>query len=241
MMFFFRTICLIVSFFTLGEKIYCQKVILDERFDHQRLNDSGNFARMYVLDPYVSPSDPAAFNLYADRNDGEFSDFFTDNRCTPDTIEHGFYTGILVFDRHVPSTRSILTIRLDSLLPSGRSERISIDLLYHKFTEYRIDSLQALFLHDKSDIKAWFAERPFRGQYVRFSLAAVDNRSWKQVSARFVTEGTFGYLLIGNLKKDEDCTVTKANNCDCCPRPRHKNWSYSELLMDNILITTDEK
>jgi hypothetical protein len=232
----YRWICLLFLFCGKG---YGQKVMLDEKFDkapgyYYQNAEANKMSTFYYIDPYL-PKERFAFDLYSD--DPNQSVYFTDSRCCGSDDKHGFYTSIDLYHRDVPSDRLILVIKLDSVLPAGKSYEISLEALYHQFTEYHIDSLQALFLSEEKDIQNWLADRNFTGLQIGISLRDVDNRNWKKIDAEFKTGINYRFLLIGNLKRDEECTVTEANNCNCKPKPKKAGWHYSELLIDNILIT----
>jgi hypothetical protein len=226
---------LAVSVITIARPTYAQKLVVEEGFEPKPGKSPTDTGRLFLLDPGV-PSKPSAINLYTDRNSPPFVNFYTENRCNQDSGQHGFYTSIKLYDRHVSESREILAIRLDTLLPGGRSGNMSLDVLYHYFAEYRVDSIQAVLLRDRPDIRAWFSGRAFVGQYICFSLGDVDNRAWRHLDASFVTEHAYRYLLIGNLETDSDCKVIRANNCDCCPRPKNAYQAYSELLIDNVRV-----
>jgi hypothetical protein len=234
-----KHILLLITTLSVGETLSSQTLFYREDFEQSFRNDVPAGKSTYMMESYSLRSKNEAVNLHSDNQDPAYSEFYSDNRCTGDSSAHGFYASIIIYDRPIPSFREMLVFQLDSILPKDETSTLTLDVLYHIFTEYRVDSLQGLLLENEKDIKAWLADRPFSGQYVCFSLGAANNRTWQRLNATFHTRRPFRYLLLGNLKNDEDCKVVKKNDCDCCAKPKNSFWKYSELLVDNITITTN--
>jgi hypothetical protein len=233
-MFIIRYCCYMVLLFV-GIKGFSQQVIFREDFEKPDFGTAARQPHLFILDPY-SPREKLPYNLFADRKESSYTDWYTDNRCHDSAVKQGFYTSIALYSHDVPFTREILAIRLDSGLSGGKTYRVSVEALFHKYTEYRVDSIQILFLKTEKDIKNWLAGKDFLGEMIGLGLERVDNQHWKNVAGDFTPESDYAFMLIGNLKRDDECKIIKVNDCKC-PKERHRNWNYSELLLDNIVIT----
>ena len=217
-----------------GINSFGQQVVFRE--DFEKPDFSTIQPHLFTLNPYL-PRKRQPYNLYADRKDSSYTDWYTDNRCHDSTVKQGFYTSIFLYDHGVPSTREILAIRLDSGLSGGKTYRVSVEVLFHKYTKYRVDSIQVLFLKTEKDAMNWLAGRNYSGEMIGLGLAQVDNQYWKKIENDFTIGSGYTLMLIGNLKRDDECKIIKANNCTCSPLPKRNYWDYSELLLDNIVIT----
>ncbi len=216
---------------------FCQKAInLNLNFD---TTAKGAFVNQiqnnYYIDTYT-PKKKDPIGIYSSRLDTPYYKYYSENIFPePDNIKHGLYIGITLYRKSVYSARELFIIKLDTLLQKGISYKISYDAKYHQFTNYRIDSLQVLFIEQEKDIKLFLEEKLYKGMHVDFSLKNIDNKVWQKIGNSFITESNYSYMIIGNLKPDNETVVTKVNNCKCIKQPKGF-WDYSELFLDNFLI-----
>ncbi|MBX2921163.1 MAG: hypothetical protein KF746_03145 [Chitinophagaceae bacterium] len=215
------------------------KVILNENFEKIAFRDTTKnnlTSERYAITTY-RPKEKTGFGIFSNRKDYPFSIFYTENSCPTDStnLDKGFYAGIKVYDKIMPSNRELMVIKLDTLLNPGKRYSISYSAKYHQFTKYRIDSMQALFVTSEDDIKLWLASREFSGMYVELSLNNIDNKAWKSVKADFTATGVYSYMVISNLQSDGQTKVYKADDCKCGKRPKGF-WGYSEIFLDDIMI-----
>lgn len=232
---------LTVLFFNLfiKENFSQNRLLLNENFERDIFIDSLNtkqFSKRYAITTY-RPKEKTVVNIYSYRTDTPYNIFFTENICATDSTnkEHGFYVGIDIYDKVMPSNRTLLVVRLDTALQADKNYSISYDAKYHQYTKYRIDSMQVLLVSKEEDIKLWLASREYSGMYIDFSMQNINNKDWNKIQKDFTAQREYTYIVIGNLQPDDQIKVYKADDCSCGKRPKGF-WDYSELFLDNIMI-----
>ena len=189
----------------------------------------------YIIDPYI-PNQKSSISIYADRRDTLYYNYYGDNLCLDSSNGvHGFYVGITVYRKGAALEKELLVLKLTRPLEKGSEYGISYDAIYHKNVNYSIDSLQVLFIEQEKDIKSFLAEKLFNGMYVGFSAKKIENKIWQKITSQFTSDGNYNYMIIGNLKSNNDVIVSKKNNCNCGNREKGF-WDYSEVFIDNISI-----
>ena len=230
-----RIIPLLFLFF-LAETLVGQP-LFSEDFEKALQYNRNKAPRVYVVQTYT-PLQRSPVPLSTDNKDPLYENYYADDGGDDSSAKHGFYTSLLLYDRTIPFNRDVLVVQLDPVSVKGKSLNIGLDVLYPKGMEYHVDSLYMVLLAEEKDVRAWFTDKRFLGQYVGFSLGEANNRSWKRINAGVVPDREYKYLLIGNLKTDESCRITKVDACVGCPRSkRDRQVVYSDLLIDNIVIS----
>jgi hypothetical protein len=232
---------IIVSIFLVKEAS-SQHVVFLEDFEmqyKQTWKELEGSPGMYDIGTYwTNEKGPVA--IYSNRKGPPYEDYYAENSCPdPGNELHGFYAGIIVYHKDVPSDRNLIVIRLDSSLQKGRKYNFSCDVKYHQFAKYQIDSLQILLAKEEKDIKAWLAEKPYSGMYLNLSLEEIDNKVWKKIGSGFTVEDSYNYLVIGNLKTDNATVISKKSNCNVSQKQKGFK-DYSELFLDDITITAND-
>lgn len=220
---------------------YGQQTILQEDFTkfYRRALAGGKDVYLLEPGPINRVDDHLPISLYVDPHDLLLADLYAGNLCDSTKTDHGFYTDLPVYQKGYDADNEVIVFRLDTVLPNGAVGNLSMDVVFHKFAKYRVDSIQALLLGSDKDIYNYLHGGPFAGQYVLFSLGDVDNVSWKTRTASFAAEHDYRYVLIGNLKIYGSYKIRKVNNCKCGPPPKYTFWDYSSILLDNILLTAN--
>jgi len=232
-----------VIFVLIRLKCFSQDVILNEGFECQfqtTWDSLSDKPRVYVINPYDARK-KYPVTIYSDKKDAVNEGFYSDNRCEGVALGHGFFTGLTLCVRGTPSMRDLVVIRMDTVLLRGESYHLSFAALYHKFTKYHIDSIQILLAYEKKDIDSWMSGNKYIGQYVSISLKDANNKDWCKLKSDFNCQHDYRFLVLGNLKSDDDTKIEKRNDCRCCLVPKSENWDYSELFVDDIKIDRSER
>lgn len=221
----------------LCSRIYAQEKVYQQNFEKEYLTswDSlNNSSKIYSIDPYT-PKEKSSVNIASEINDAAHNKFYVESCCIDSNDLHSYFSSIILFDNKMPSKRELMVITLDNALNKNKYYSISLDLKYHPYTKYKIDSIGILFLEDKTDIQKWLKENPFNGQYLNLSLNDINNKLWKRLSGQFEAKSSYNYLIVGNLKTDEKTLINLIKHCPC-KRELKGYWDYSEIYIDDISI-----
>lgn len=226
--------------FVSSKSISQGKVVFSEHFCDSTFNPLAEQLRptkITGLGSYDETNEPYMFHIFSSRNDGVFSQYFVDISCPRDSVNKslGFFAGIRVYHKEIPSDRVMLTGQLDSTMNTGKKYSFQCKVKFHEFAKYQVDSFQVLLVESRRDIEQWLAAKKFSGMYVNISLKDVDNASWKTKKEFFVPRGQYKYLVIGNLQDDDHTVIRKEDKCNCRKRPKGY-WDTSELFIDDIVI-----
>lgn len=223
--------------FFFNMQLFSQRSLLKEDFEREYLSSLKitEANRSYQIETY-SPKEKRPINICSFREDPPF-DNSTIKGCCPDSLdkEHGFFAEIMLYEKGVPSMRDIIVVRLDTMLFKSESVNISLKVKYHPFASYSADSIQALFVKQDKDVFSWLAGKEVESLNVSFSLMKVSNKTWTQISANLHATDAYRYVIIGNLKTDEQTIVTKDNTCNCAKKEK-AFWDYSSLFLDDIMV-----
>lgn len=218
-----------------------QRKVFTENFEKEYLMSFKNLEaqpKVYVVRTYAT-NRKQLVSIGADRSDSVYEAYYYSNPCSEaDSGQKGFYARINAYTKGVPDDRELLVMVLDTPLNQQMQHAVSIDVKYHHCCRYRVDSLQVILLEKESDVKLFLKGRRFNGVYKDVSLAAVDNRSWKRLSAVFEAGGAWKYMVIGNVDADKECVITKLKPCNCSDGKK-QNWEYSEIFIDDVSIAED--